>query len=308
MEILQIDPARIEVVNRLRAVDSDYVEMLAQSIAERGLDAPIRVTLGDADGRHRLIAGAHRLAAVRLLGLPSIAAIPFDGTELQAELVEIEENLIRRELSEMDRATFLARHKAVWLALYPEAKQGGDRRRRSKSQDGTLIGHPLSERFSDVAAKKLGISRTSVFRAIRRHEALPVAVRDRIASTWIADNGSALDDLIGRAQPLTAAEQHAVLDLLLDPTMKLRGVNDALRLVRRLPAPDVSVAAAKRLDAAWKSAPARVQREFLERVLRGNKALREAARAIAARVVEGDDEAEQDRLLQAISGGRRDAA
>jgi ParB family chromosome partitioning protein len=303
MEIIQIDPARIDVVNRLRAVDGDYVEMLAQSIGERGLDAPIRVTQADANGRHRLIAGAHRLAAVRLLGLASIAAIPFDGTELQAELVEIEENLVRRELSEMDRATFLARHKAVWLALYPEAKQGGDRRRRSKSQDGTLIGHPLTERFSDVAAKKLGISRTSVFRAIRRHEALPIAVRDRIATTWIADNGAALDDLIGRAQPLTAAEQHAVLDLLLDPESKVRSVNDALRQVRRLPPPDTSADAAKRLDAAWKVAPARVQRAFIERVLRGNAALRTAADAVMAEFDDGED-GEQGRLLAAISGGR----
>jgi hypothetical protein len=120
MEILQLDPELIEVVNRLRALDSDYVEMLAASIGERGLDAPIRVTAADAHGRHRLIAGAHRLAAVRLLGLPTIAAIPFDGSELQAQLLEVEENLMRRELSEMDRATFLAHHKALWLALYPK--------------------------------------------------------------------------------------------------------------------------------------------------------------------------------------------
>ena len=303
MEIMQIDPARIDVVNRLRAVDDDYVAMLAQSIGERGLDAPIRVTLADAAGRHRLIAGAHRLAAVRLLGLETIPAIPFDGSELQAQLLEVEENLMRRELSEMDRATFLAHHKALWLALYPEAKRGGDRR-RAKSRDETLIAHPLSERFSDVAAKKLGISRATVFRAIRRYEALPVAVRERIATTWIADNGAALDDLIGRAQPLTAAEQHAVLDLLLDPESKVRSVNEALRQVRRLPLPDTSVAAAKRLDAAWKAAPARVQREFIERVLRGNAALRSAAAALLARGADGDDEVEQDRLLQAISGGR----
>ena len=303
MDILHIDPARIEVVNRLRAVDGEYVEMLAASIAERGLDAPIRVTVADAAGTHRLIAGAHRLAAVRSLGLPTIAAIPFEGSELQAELVEIEENLIRRELSEMDRATFLARHKAVWEALYPQAKHGGDRRRRASGQHGHLNQHPLESRFSAVAAAKLGWAERTIRRAVRRYEALPVAVRERIATTWIADNGAALDDLIGRATPLAATEQHAVLDLLLDPASKLRSVNDALRQVRRLPPPDTTDMLTKRLNAAWEAAPAKVQRAFLESVLRSNRAMRQVADAVLTELdAIQDGDADERRLLSAISG------
>jgi ParB-like chromosome segregation protein Spo0J len=93
MQLIEIDPACVVVADRLRAIDADYVDFLAESIGRRGLDTPIRVTEADAQGFHRLIAGAHRHAAALQLGLKSIPAIPFSGDELQAEMLEIEENL-----------------------------------------------------------------------------------------------------------------------------------------------------------------------------------------------------------------------
>lgn len=218
MEILQIDPAQIRVGPRLRAVDADYVQQLAESIRLRGLDAPIRVTVADAAGVHCLIAGAHRLEAVRSLGFETIPAIPFEGTEDEADLLEVEENLIRRELSELDRAGFLAEHKRLWTKLYPETQHGGDRRKKQVAKFGNLIEHPLSQRYTAAAAAKLGWSERVVSRAIARYNALPISVRERIAGTWLADNGSALDALIGSGERRNDAErQHALLDLMLAP-------------------------------------------------------------------------------------------
>lgn len=75
----------IDVGERLRPVDPDYVALLAASLAERGLDTPIVVSAGGPDGNHQLIAGAHRLAAARSLGWAEIEALVSDADELQAQ-------------------------------------------------------------------------------------------------------------------------------------------------------------------------------------------------------------------------------
>ena len=52
-----------------------------------------------------LVAGHHRLEAARKLKWEAIAAIIFDGMDAdEAELAEIDENLIRAELSPIERA------------------------------------------------------------------------------------------------------------------------------------------------------------------------------------------------------------
>lgn len=262
MEILNLDPELIQVAERLRAVDPDYVALLVESMRQRGQDTPIRVTMPDEAGFHRLIAGAHRLAAARVLGWASIDAMPFEGTPDEAELLEVEENLMRRELSELDRAAFMAKHKMLWERLYPQTRHGGDKRRKPSRQVGDMTPHPVAERFSAVIAKKLGWSERTVQRAVTRYGALSAEIRARLANTWLADNGSALDDLIGRGEPLTEIEQHAVLDLLLEPTSKVRNVNLALRQVRRLPAPDTAGAELNALKAAWKRAGRKARQDF----------------------------------------------
>jgi len=297
MHLIQIDPAQVTVSDRLRAIDADYVSLLAASIEARGLDTPIRVTEPDEKGFCRLIAGAHRHAAALQLGLRSIPAIPFSGNELQAELLEIEENLIRRELSPLDQATFLARHKTVWEALYPAVKNGGDRRRKSDRQVGELnAAHPLAERFSKVVAKKLGLAERSVQRAVGRYQALSPAIRERIAGTWIADNGAALDDLIGRGKRLTEAQQAAVLDLVLHPESGIRRIADALVKLKLVPPKAATEAGLAGLQKAWMTnRGGTVRARFLDWLLRegqGAKPVLEALERLQADAVNQLTEAE----------------
>lgn len=297
MQILHLDPEQIQVVDRLRAVDADYVALLAESIRQRGLDQPIRVTHADAAGFHRLISGAHRLAAVRALGLASIPAIPFDGPALEAELMEVEENLVRHELTELDRAAFLAKHQALWQALYPSTKAGGDRR-KAKAQDELLTAHPMAERFTKRAALRTGFSEPTIFRAIRRYEQLSMAMRQRIAGTWLADNGAALDALIGgKGQERPEAERQALLDILLSEGGP-RSVAEAERRLKRLPPPDPAEGIQERLVAAWGKAPIRVQEGFF-RFLLGDAATRRLAERVMAEMDEAEARAE-GALLRAL--------
>jgi len=300
MQILHLDPEQIQVVDRLRAVDDDYVALLAESIRQRGLDQPIRVTHADAAGFHRLISGAHRLSAVRLLGLETIPAIPFDGPAIEAELMEVEENLIRRELSELDRAAFLAKHQALWQALYPSTKAGGDRRRKANPHDADLKPHPMAERFSAHIARKMGMSEDVIHRATRRYRELSAAMRQRIAGTWLADNGAALDALIGKkGRERPEAERQALLDILLGEGGP-RSVADAERRLKRLPPPDPAEGIQERLVAAWGKAPIRVQEGFF-RFLLGDAPTRRLVERVMAEMDDAEARAE-GALLRALRG------
>lgn len=307
MEIIEIDPACIEVGKRLRAVDPDRVAFLVETIGRRGLDTPVQVTVPDANGFCRLLAGAHRLAAVRQLNLPTIPAIPRAGSDLELKLIEIEENLVRHELTELDRATFLAEHQTVYLQLYPSTKPGGDRRKKSNPQVADLIPHPLVERFSAYTARKLGVSEDTIHRAIRRAK-LPESVRDRIAGSWMADNGSALDALIGpKGTERTEDEQHDLLDILLATEGGTRNFGEALRRLQKLPPRDPAEKLLERLSLAWEKAPLRIREEMLRSRIVGSSDQHLATRRMIARLLaeaQGDAQRGEDRVVGALGQGR----
>ena len=74
---------------RREALPGDVKE-LADSIAEVGLINPIMV-----DQSHTLIAGLHRLEAMKLLGRTEIECTVSDLDGLQVALAEIDENFVR---------------------------------------------------------------------------------------------------------------------------------------------------------------------------------------------------------------------
>jgi uncharacterized ParB-like nuclease family protein len=95
----------IVIPNRKRRLRLDVVNELAESIAAQGLLHPITLRKCASDGAHVLVAGHHRLEAVRKLGHESIRALVLDGIDAdRAQLVEIDENLIRADLTPAERA------------------------------------------------------------------------------------------------------------------------------------------------------------------------------------------------------------
>ncbi len=188
VDIIPLD--QIEVGDRLRSVDTDWVALIAASMREHGQRAPIEVRKIGRSGKYALIAGAHRLAALREIGADTAACVVLKVTDLEAQLLEIDENLCRRELSALDRATFLAERKRVYEELHPETKQGGDRRSDQNDKLVVLIGS-----FSEVTAEKLGIDKRTIERAVSRFRHIAPDVRSKITGTWIADSGAQLDAL-----------------------------------------------------------------------------------------------------------------
>ena len=99
---------------------------------------------------------------------------------------EIDENLIRAELSPAERAAHVAARKAVYERLHPETKHGGDRKSESRSQNAYL------KSFVADTAKKTGKHHATVARDVKRgKDILDVAA---LAGTSL-DKGAELDAL-----------------------------------------------------------------------------------------------------------------
>jgi hypothetical protein len=107
----------------------------------------------------------------------------------EAELIQIDENLVRANLSDAERILHVARRKELYEKLHPETKHGGDRRSagaRSSSQNENL------KAFVADIAVKTGKGRSTVARDVTR--AKKVAVLDDIAGTCL-DKGDEIDAL-----------------------------------------------------------------------------------------------------------------
>ncbi len=231
-EITAIDIDQIDITNRLRPVDPAHVEALAVSIEQNGLQSP--VILRPEGNRYRLVAGAHRLAACQKLGWGSVDVIIQNVEDDEARLIEIDENLMRRELSVLDRALSLAERKAVYDRLHPETVQRG---RRKKELSQTL--RQFGERFSKHAAKRTGLSERTVQMSLELADKLSPEAIARLRLSDLADNQAQLLALAaeepetqlaiasaiaeGKAKSPKAARLALGLDVLteVDPQQKL---------------------------------------------------------------------------------------
>jgi hypothetical protein len=149
-----------------------------------------------------LIAGAHRLEAANKLKWETIRCSVVDGLSIDlAELAEIDENLIRAELTPAEVAMHSARRKELYEKIHPATKHGAIGRGRKKSGQ---LGHS-NERFTKETAKQTGQSERKVRRDVGRGN--KVVVLTEIMGTCL-DQGKELDALA----KLSEVEQHDLAD------------------------------------------------------------------------------------------------
>ncbi len=251
--------AQIEVGHRLRPVDEDHAQALATTMAQAGLIHPLEVTYAEGSlNSFKLISGAHRLAAAKLLGWTEIDVrlVEFGGNDPKDLDVYHEsiENIARHELNALDRAATLAAAKGIYERLHPETKNGGDRsKRRGKNQNDTVS-------FSKSAASKAGLTPRSIERYVALYNSLAPAVRDSLAGTDYAGQRS---QLVALAQ-LDPERQATVADILLDDSNEIRRVKEAdaqidtPRPARTNPADK----AFKKLLSLYLHSPKKAQKEF----------------------------------------------
>lgn len=168
-----------------REAEPEDIKNLADSIAELGLLNPITINQG-----HTLIAGRHRLEAAKLLGWAEIECTVTDLQGLQAELAEIDENFVRKNLPIIDFGNLLLRRKEIYETLHPETKatyEGGAYRGNQHREVGEKIS-PTSKGFVKDTAEKLGVSPRTVEIQIQIAKNLTSAAKEMIRGSDVKIN------------------------------------------------------------------------------------------------------------------------
>ena len=215
--------------SRRRALSRPAVKALAESISEIGLLQPITVRAeGDA---YRLIAGRHRLEATRQLGWSEIPATVVTFDDVDRMLAEIDENLIRNDLSDLERSEHLAERKRLYLLKHPETKQGvaGGKARQGSASE--MIS------FADDAAQKIGVTRRAVQQDVQIAESIPEDIRDAIRETPLATSKT---DLLAMARLPEAAQREIVSTVDIQDKAAVRAaVAERRPSPRRAPDPEI---------------------------------------------------------------------
>lgn len=201
MERRRVIIENIHIGGRHRQPDMGKVRDIAKSISEVGLMNPPAVVFRDGividgdelDNVPVLIYGRHRLLALQSLGEESVECVVHDVDDLHAELMEIDENLARAELSPAQEAAHILRRQAIWTEIN-QAKQIVPI--ESKRADGK--GHRPKE-FAAELAEITGSSKVDINRKLRRARELGEDTA-KIANTSL-DSGVEMDALIKLPEP-----------------------------------------------------------------------------------------------------------
>jgi ParB family chromosome partitioning protein len=285
MKVIQIPVVAIESTGRLRPVNWQAVEGLVRSIRRDGLRQPVEVVKLEGRMRWRLVAGAHRLAAVAEIGDAMIDAIEVDGDEAALRRLEVMDNLARNELTKLERCRFVAELKRIHQAANPTAKRGGDRRSGIAGEQ-SATGGTLAEWYGEVALRS-----DRAVRSIKREASIGERLTEdsfaRLAGTEFDDNQRDLE-LLSKEGP---ERQEKILDALFRKTDPAGSVAEAIDELdggagRK---DDEEEKALGRLVERWNRAPAYVRRSFIKAIPTDDLAQAMAERGY--RVIRAEDAA-----------------
>ena len=189
-----------------REAASGDVKELADSILEVGLINPIMV-----DQTHTLIAGLHRLEAMKLLGRTEIECTVSDLDGLQVALAEIDENFVRKDLSDDEFRELLLRRKEIYESLHPETKAGIAQAVGMNRAVGNNVADKMSvtsKSFVDDTADKLGVDPRTVRRELQTAKNLTPEAKEIIKGAKVTKSDALK---LSRLPPERQAEAAAQL-------------------------------------------------------------------------------------------------
>jgi ParB family chromosome partitioning protein len=193
---MKINIDEIKIIDRKR--NAGNITQLSASINEIGLLQPITVT-----SDFRLIAGLHRLTACKHLGWQEIEVNVVDyDSEILSELAEIDENLIRNELTQFDKSIQTSRRKEIYEILHPHTINGKQANRGNQHTVNNVevrqVGEAAenkTENFVQQTAKATNESTRNIERNSKRGKVLK-PLQDLITGSRFEDNGKELDELV----------------------------------------------------------------------------------------------------------------
>lgn len=169
----------IRKLNELKATNpylrlGTDVSDLEKSIQTLGLIAPLVISSDNV-----ILAGARRYQALLNLGYTSAPVMVVDRGPLEKELVSIDENLVRKDLSKIEIESHLRRAKEIYQSLNPNADDEPEQV-TSETEETSQVKKVIlpAEKFLNMVSEKTGLSAKQIHEAINRDEMASPKVKE----------------------------------------------------------------------------------------------------------------------------------
>jgi ParB family transcriptional regulator, chromosome partitioning protein len=227
-------------------IDNPYLRLntdvseLEKSIKAIGPIAPLIV-----DEDKHLLAGGRRYQALKNLGYDEVPIIQKSVNEFQKELISIDENLVRKDLSKIEMEANLCRGKDLYTALLnqnieeqKEVKKEMDESSEElelkieENENSSEVEILASQKFIKDISEKTGMGPQQIYQAIRRDEKSSTGVKEA------RGNGDLSISQTNEIIKLSSSEQEQILPLIKDKTVaevrkliktaKSKGIEEAI--------------------------------------------------------------------------------
>lgn len=166
-QIVEMSISDLKITNPYSRTNTDVSE-LEKSIQQAGLINPIVI-----NEERVVLAGARRLQAYKNLGFDTISVMINTKGPLEQELLSIDENLVRKDLTKVELEAQLRRAKEIYQQLNPhEEEVPAVSLEESSSEESSEVKKEIlpAQKFLDHVAEKTGLSPRQIHEAISRDE------------------------------------------------------------------------------------------------------------------------------------------
>jgi len=144
------------------------VSELEKSIQTLGLIAPLVINSEDV-----ILAGARRYQALLNLGFTEAPVMVIEKNSLEQELISIDENLVRKDLSKLEIESHLRRAKEIYQELNPKEVVP-----ELSAEDAEKVEILPAQKFLEMVSEKTGYSPKQIHQAIERDEKADESVKE----------------------------------------------------------------------------------------------------------------------------------
>lgn len=164
----------LKVTNPYSRLGTDVSE-LEKSISTLGLIAPLVISKDNV-----LLAGARRYQAMLNLGMTEAPVLVVDKGELETELISIDENLVRKDLTKLEIESHLRRAKEIYQALNKEEEEipAPVEATEESTEEKPKVEILPAQKFLNMVSEKTGLSPKQIHQAISRDEKSSPAIKE----------------------------------------------------------------------------------------------------------------------------------
>lgn len=164
--------SELKATNPYLRMGTDVTE-LEKSIGTLGLIAPLVISPDNV-----ILAGARRYQAMLNLGFTETQVLVVDKNELERELISIDENLVRKDLSKLEIESHLRRAKEIYQELNPVEEIVTPTEAESVEAADAKKEVLPAEKFLTMVSEKTGLSPKQIHEAINRDEMASPVVKE----------------------------------------------------------------------------------------------------------------------------------